>query len=366
MESLQQVALVCTTFRENTLPSHLSLVIQKLTTCGFRVVIASSGLSGELFVRQPALRQGPDPPVDPHASSTSGSFPVGRSWTTPLGLKRIWHDHRTLKKLSQQIHPALIISDGRYGCWHSTIKSVFISHQVEICVPRNRGFMKWILNKLNRFYIRQYSECWIPDFESHKGLAGNLSHPAKLPQNAHYIGILSHFSPLLKPGIDMLMPRFDLLVMLSASEIQQNNPEEMIMLQLLNLDLQVAIIRATPASDEALVLDERIHLFSRLETTQMFELMMQSRLIICRPCYSDIMDVVTLGKKAILIPTPGQPEQEYLARYLMEKKIMFSAAESEFDLVYSLEMSINFPGMVIRNDYRDMTERIRGLLASSA
>ena len=74
------------------------------------------------------------------------------------------------------------------------------------------------------------------------------------------------------------------------------------------------------------------------------------------------MDIVTLGKSAIFIPTPGQPEQEYLARYLMEKKIYFSMSQDDFDLLYALEMSKNFPGMVIRNDYRALEERIRNIL----
>jgi hypothetical protein len=70
------------------------------------------------------------------------------------------------------------------------------------------------------------------------------------------------------------------------------------------------------------------------------------------------MDIVTMGKRAIFIPTPGQPEQEYLAHYLMDKKIYFSMGQNEFDLLYALEMSKNFPGMVIRNDYRVLGELI--------
>ncbi len=32
------------------------------------------------------------------------------------------------------------------------------------------------------------------------------------------------------------------------------------------------------------------------------------------------MDLIKLNKHAVLIPTPGQTEQEYLAKYLGEKK----------------------------------------------
>ena len=45
--------------------------------------------------------------------------------------------------------------------------------------------------------------------------------------------------------------------------------------------------------------------------------------IIARSGYSTIMDLYTLGvlEKAELIPTPGQPEQEYLAQYLSDRTL---------------------------------------------
>jgi hypothetical protein len=76
------------------------------------------------------------------------------------------------------------------------------------------------------------------------------------------------------------------------------------------------------------------------------------------------MDLVTLGKRAILVPTPGQTEQEYLARILMDKKIFFSMPQKRFDLIYALEMSVNYPGMVLQNDYRELKNRIEAVLGS--
>jgi hypothetical protein len=39
-----------------------------------------------------------------------------------------------------------------------------------------------------------------------------------------------------------------------------------------------------------------------------------------------------MKKNAILIPTPGQTEQEYLGHYLHEKKWMYSVAQKNFNL----------------------------------
>ena len=39
-------------------------------------------------------------------------------------------------------------------------------------------------------------------------------------------------------------------------------------------------------------------------------------LVIARAGYSSIMELASMGRGAVLIPTPGQPEQEYLGKYL--------------------------------------------------
>ncbi len=280
---------------------------------------------------------------------------------TPVLLRGIWREHGMLRKIVQQTGAEIIISDHRYGCWHPEVPSVLISHQLDIRVPSRIGFLKGMVNGLNTFFINKYDECWIPDFELHKGLASALSHPPVLPANAHYIGILSRFSEPADPLQGQRLPDFDLLVMLSGPEPQRTLLEEKILLQLRNITLRTAIVRGVPETDESYVIDDRIHLFSHLETSKMRELILASGLVICRSGYSSIMDLVTLGKQAIFIPTPGQTEQEYLARNLMERKIFFSMEQKNFDLLYAIEMSKNYPGMVMRNDYSALKERLNGI-----
>jgi hypothetical protein len=59
------------------------------------------------------------------------------------------------------------------------------------------------------------------------------------------------------------------------------------------------------------------------------------------------MDIVTLHKKSILIPTPGQTEQEYLASYLMGKKICVTVNQKKFSLKHDLDVARN-------SEYADM------------
>jgi hypothetical protein len=44
--------------------------------------------------------------------------------------------------------------------------------------------------------------------------------------------------------------------------------------------------------------------------------LLSSKMIVCRSGYSTIMDLARLGLRATLVPTPGQPEQEYLASHV--------------------------------------------------
>ena len=67
-------------------------------------------------------------------------------------------------------------------------------------------------------------------------------------------------------------------------------------------------------------------------------------MIFCRSGYSTIMDLSKLGKKAILIPTPGQTEQEYLAKHLKKRKICYSQSQDKFNLNKSVFESEKYKG----------------------
>jgi predicted glycosyltransferase len=63
----------------------------------------------------------------------------------------------------------------------------------------------------------------------------------------------------------------------------------------------------------------------------MKELIMTSKSIIARAGYTSIMELISLGRTALLIPTPGQTEQEYLARSLTEKGWFSSISQKQTD-----------------------------------
>ena len=64
---------------------------------------------------------------------------------------------------------------------------------------------------------------------------------------------------------------------------------------------------------------------------------LQSRYIVCRSGYSTLMDLYILRKSALIIPTPGQTEQEYLSKYLDGKYGFTSIVQEQLNLKHLLE-----------------------------
>ena len=73
-----------------------------------------------------------------------------------------------------------------------------------------------------------------------------------------------------------------------------------------------------------------------VDSTTMLRLITEADIVFCRSGYSTIMDLIALGKTAVLIPTPGQTEQEYLADYLSKKGYFFSQKQNKFRLKTAL------------------------------
>ena len=336
-------------------------VIRIFLSKGFRVVIAADGRPLEFLKREfPGI---------PHLVFPGAKirYPEGAGFTwrmvrlAPRFLLEIFREHRILKRILEKEKAEVVVSDNRYGLWSKRCHTVLITHQLAIEVPESLGWTRQIFAKVIRLFAGKFDECWIPDFDQPFGLAGRLSHPSKLPDNAIYIGTLSRFGLREHLHDPPAQTGYELLVLLSGPEPQRTILEEKILTQLLNTDLRTAIVRGITEKDESRQVAPHIQMFSHLSTPVLQALMSEVLVVIGRSGYSTIMDVVAMGKRAIFIPTPGQTEQEYLARYLMDKKIFFSMEQDRFDMIYALGLSKNFPGMVLENDYKVLEEEVKAL-----
>ena len=264
-------------------------------------------------------------------------------FSIPKILSGIYAEHKTLKSIIITHNIDIVISDNRYGMWNKDIKSIFITHQLMIKTP----FAEKLLHRINLYFFNKYDECWIPDVEDESNLSGDLSHKYPLPSNSFFIGILSRFASPLIPSItkrgDEEM-KYDVMAIISGPEPQRTLLEKIITEQLIQSGLKALVVCGKTNEEENRELKQNVETVNYLETNEMQKAILQSSIIIARSGYSSIMDMATLGKKAIFIPTPGQTEQEYLADLLMKKKIASYQKQSEFNLQQALTESKNYNG----------------------
>jgi hypothetical protein len=75
------------------------------------------------------------------------------------------------------------------------------------------------------------------------------------------------------------------------------------------------------------------------------------------------MDLAILNKKAILIPTPGQTEQEYLAELVMQKGWFYTQKQKTFDLTMALEKTKSYEGITVQTDRQILELAVDRVLA---
>jgi predicted glycosyltransferase len=205
------------------------------------------------------------------------------------------------------------------------IPSVYITHQ--LLIKTGNIFFEKIVQKIHYHFIKKYEYCWVPDCKEN-GLAGELSHQENMPSNVLYIGPLSRFE-LLKD-----IPKiYDVLISISGPEPQRTIFEQTIFCQLKHFNKKLLFVRGLPHETKNLKIDnESIKIVNHLSANELNKAFQQSEIVISRSGYTTIMDLVKLSKNAILVPTPGQTEQEYLSTYLMRKNFFYSAEQDKFSL----------------------------------
>lgn len=244
----------------------------------------------------------------------------------PAIYERIKQEHKQLKGLIKSLKIDAVISDNRFGLWSEEVPCVFITHQLRVKSPIAESF----LYNLNMRYISRFSECWIPDVALPQNkLSGDMSSQVDLPAHAQYIGLLSRFT---STGSIKDIKR-KLLVILSGPEPQRTLFEKIIIEQLKQVkDISALVVQGITERLERKKIGEHVELVSYLKSDELLEAILSSEVVLSRSGYSTIMDLAVLGKKAIFVPTPGQTEQEYLANYLSQKKMVYAVSQSKLNL----------------------------------
>jgi len=104
----------------------------------------------------------------------------------------------------------------------------------------------------------------------------------------------------------------------------------------------ILLIRGLPGDKSFINVQPHVKSVNHLPAKELEKAILQSSFVIARSGYSTIMDLLKLQKKSILIPTPGQTEQEYLAQHLLTRRLAFCTTQQTFDLKKSLAEARDF------------------------
>ncbi|MEI6311970.1 MAG: glycosyltransferase [Bacteroidota bacterium] len=313
-------------------------IIEKLLSENKRVIIASDGAALNLLKHEyPAINSYELPSYNvSYSNDTDQMFHLIKQ--LPKFAIARHKEHQAIEDIILKERVGYIISDNRYGCWHHDCKNYIIAHQLKPILTGKYKYFQLGLEILMMSLFSDFDEIWIPDDENIK-LSGELSELRI--EDKKYIGLLSR----MKSIEEQKEYPFDVLFILSGPEPQRSNLEQLIIQQASSLkSLNCMLVKGIIGEIKEEMITETFKVVSWLDTEYLQDAINNSKYIVCRSGYSSIMDLAIIGKKAILIPTPGQSEQEYLAKGLHDKKIFYSCSQDQLKILNALHVIEEYTG----------------------
>lgn len=289
-----------------------------------------------IHIDSPQIKYGKKNAIGPGFAKSLNSF-----------LRSIKRDRRALRDAIKKYKFDVVISDNRPGLFSEDIKSIYISHQINVKTRKPKSLSGKLVKSYHKRYIEKFDCCLIPDEFGENSLSGQLSLVGS-SNKFKSVGVLSRFSRSSNIGFAKVEEQIDLLVLISGPEPHRTIFEDLIIKRFSLTNKKVVLVRGLVKNESISDIDN-ISFYNNPSDKKLLELINASKRIICRSGYSTLMDLAVCGRKAILIPTPGQPEQEYLAErfkdkfdfpYLKQNDILtyeFSAIEEYSKWEYPIE-----------------------------
>ena len=226
----------------------------------------------------------------------------------PAMVQQVQAERRAFERMRRSLRLDAVISDQRFGVRTHDLPSVLITHQVFPFTPLAQA----ALRKLNMRHIARFDRCWVMDLPDAPGLAGDLSH-GPLPANARYIGALSRMAATPEATTK---DRFTIVAVISGPEPQRTLFERELLVKLQQVDGKHVLVRGVPqlAHETGEENMGNVRVLPHADARTISQLLCSAQLIVSRSGYTTLMDLAALGRSALIVPTPGQEEQEYLGR----------------------------------------------------
>lgn len=307
-----------------------------------RVILAGSGASLSLLRAEfPELPFEELPGYNP-TYPTKGSMVWIMTKQLSHFARVIHQEQEQVEKIIQKHQINCVISDNRYGCRSRHAWSIFITHQSNILMPKRFGWLSPMVRWYNERMMKKFDQCWIPDYPDHHSLAGQLITFGKSfdKNRVLHIGPLSRFTRMF----GSTEKKFDLLCVFSGPEPQRSILEKIVVDQLSSYNGRVQIVRGLLPGYQKPMLNTHHTVQDFMTSDELQQTIEASELVLARSGYSTVMDFHRLRAKAILVPTPGQTEQEYLAYRLQEKNWVHAVSQKELKVEKAMQACLTVQG----------------------
>lgn len=304
-------------------------IVRALENHGFEPILASDGAALALLQKEfPHLLALELPSYHIEYPKNGRFFWLNMVCRLPKIIKAVGLEKKLIRQWVVDFGLSGIISDNRFGVFSSQIPSVYVTHQLWVF----SGITSCISSFLHRFFMKKFKQIWVPDFEKAPFVSGKMGHLKKTTLAIRYLGILSRFEK------EILPIKTSVLVLVSGPEPQRSLFENKMMQSFLNTNESVILVRGVVENEPTKVVKNNLLIYNFMTTHELQTAINSSKMVVCRSGYSSIMDLIQLEKKAFLVPTPGQYEQEFLAKKLQQEGIFPTISQAHFDFKKWVEM----------------------------
>lgn len=260
-------------------------------------------------------------------------FYIRMSLSMPLVWARFKLEHRLTERLVRERGFDLVISDSRFGVWSQAVPSYCILHSLRQIIPGRPRALERLVEWGQRRLLKGFTKVLIPDAEADGGLSGDLGHHPEIDWGEGRLQYLGPLSGVERMGVD---EDIDYFFSVSGIEPQRGLLEKRVMAALPHLKGRIVVTLGRPEAAGEKYMLHGATIYGYLDRKTQAEMLNRAHVTITRSGYTTLMELAELGKRALFVPTPGQSEQEYLARFHNEQGHVYSTSQRRLDLVRDL------------------------------
>ncbi|CAB1276547.1 glycosyltransferase family protein [Candidatus Nitrosacidococcus tergens] len=251
-----------------------------------------------------------------------------------------------------------IISDSRFGMALTEVPSYYLFHSLRQIIPGRPHWLEYFVERNQQHLLRRAQGVLIPDEEQDGGLAGDLCHN----MSCNWGDQVKFIGPLADMEAFNVEKDIRCFISVSGAEPQRTILEEIILKQVKDLEGRIIVALGRPENPDIVFDNGRITIYGFLDRQQQIEMINRANTVVTRSGYTTLMELSQIGCKALLIPTVGQSEQEYLADYHRQRGYVHSVLQHQVNLLQDIAITESLPGLPKMSATRDSVQRLLSIV----